>query len=626
MGTPIRVTELDFDTLKANFKTFLQGQSEFSDYDFEGSGLSVMLDVLTYNTHMNALLAHFLANEQFIDTATKRSSVASLAKTLGYTPRSAYSARATVNITVTPTTEETTLSLPTSTKFVTSINGTSYSFYPAQEYTAELDEGVFLFEDVVLVEGTPLATAFTAAADTLSGPFVIPAETIDLSTLLVSVQTSSTELEIENFSRETTIVDIGPDDAVFWVEEGTEERYQIVFGDDIIGKQLSAGNVIIARYHASSGATANGARLFTLSGTISGESAVSIELVTAAAAGSARESIDSIRFNAPKFNTTRNRAVTAQDYKSIILAGFDKAKAVSVWGGEHNNPPIFGTVFITIDPKNNAVVTDGDKDYILNTLLRPRSVMTVRHEFVDPDYLYLGFDIRALFNPKTTSFTGTELATGIVAEVQDYFNTTLTTLDQTFFYSEFVDRLQQTNPSLRSVLVKMLLQKRLAFATDIVNQETVSFLTPLVPSSIKSTIFRTTVNEQQFLVYLQDFPTGEVAGEAATGVLKLVDSSSKAVVATVGSIVYTTGVATIENVVVTEYVGGLSEIRLSAQPTELGRNISPAVVSTAATSQYAIAATPSKNIVVALDNSEGNTGAALRAGLTVSAVPFVESL
>jgi len=367
----LNITELDFDTIKTNLRTYLAAQPEFTDYDFTGSALSLLLDVLAYNTHYNAVLANLQANEMFIDTAIKRTSVVSLAKMLGYSPRSTTSAKAQVDLIVTQdVTTESTLSITPDVKFNASINGQSFTFNVNESQTATLNEsGVFEFTDVELIEGIYLSNSFLIGSDNTSGPLIIPNNNVDTTTILVSVQTSSSNLTSADWVKTSTIVDITNTSKVFWVEENNEGQYQLVFGDDNVGASLTPGNIVTVTYIVSEGAASNGARDFSLVGTIDGEDEVTITVTSPANGGTGKESIDSIRFNAPRYNANRNRAVTAEDYRTIIKQNFSKAREVTVWGGEENDPPVYGSVFISVDPVANSVITTADQDFIKESIL-----------------------------------------------------------------------------------------------------------------------------------------------------------------------------------------------------------------------------------------------------------------
>lgn len=631
----IRVTELDFADIKQNLKNYLKSQDEFSDYDFDGAGLNVILDVLAYNTHYNAMLAHLQANEMFIDTAIKRSSVVSHAKTLGYIPRSSTSSRARVTLVVTPTvdTVSTSLTLKPTVKFTSSVNNVNYTFNVANEYTAikatpaGAAAAVFTFTNVDILEGNRVTNTFNVTSDVLSGPFIIPNAFLDASTLSVGVRSSSGSIDNVTYSRVSSIIDVKNDSTVYWLEENPDGYYQVVFGDDVIGKQLSVGNIVTVQYLACNGPNANGSSSFTLVGTIEGEPVVDITVVNKSASGSFKEGIDQIRFNAPKYNATRNRAVTAQDYKSLILSEFSRAKSVAVWGGEDNQPPIYGKVFITLDPNDGEVITDADKDFISEKILRPRSVLSIQHEFVDPDYLYTGFDIDVKYNPRNTALTANEIASEVRAGITTYFTSNLKTLDKTFIYSQFVDYIQGLLPDIIvGVLAKMKVQRRAEFVTATSNSKTIRFLTSLNPETLRSTNFSTNLNDTTYTAFIKDFSDAETIDFNGTGTLKLIDvATNKVLNPVLGTINYATGTVVINNLNILEYIGNVSELRLTAIPQELGKNIAPSIIPITETSLFATTPVAARNSIIDLDDSEANTTSNLSPGVVITVSPYISN-
>ena len=624
----LNITELDFDTIKTNLRTYLAAQPEFTDYDFTGSALSLLLDVLAYNTHYNAVLANLQANEMFIDTAIKRTSVVSLAKMLGYSPRSTTSAKANVDLLVTKdVTPGNTLSITPTVKFNASINGQSYVFNVNESQTATVNEsGIFEFTEVELIEGIYLSNSFLIGADNVSGPLVIPNNNVDTTTIEVSVQTSSSNLTSTDWVKTSTIVDVTNTSKVFWVEENNQGEYQVVFGDDNVGAQLTPGNIVTITYLVSEGALPNGARDFSLVGDIDGEDEVTIIVNSPATGGNGKENIDSIRFNATKFNANRNRAVTAEDYRTLIKQNFPKAREVTVWGGEENDPPVYGSVFISIDPVTNSVVTSADRDYIKETILRPRSVMSIKHEFVDPEYVYLGLEGIVNYNPKLTSLKASDISILVSAAIEDYFDNELGTLDRTFFLSKLTERVKATNSSIVSSVFKMRLQKRISIGTSETSgySKNLNFLTAIDPETIRSSNFLTTINGLTYQGYLQDFADDEVANEDGNGTIKFVSEDTRLPLATVGTVHYNTGAVTLQNVIVTEYIGNMEELYLSARPQPLYQNISSAVVRTSDISTFSVAALPSKNSILTLDDSQSNSTANISAGLVISCRPYTE--
>jgi len=618
----LRVTELEFQQIKENLIRYLGASEQFSDYNFEGSGISNLLDVLAYNTHYNAILAHLQANEMFIDTAVKRSSVVSIAKTLGYTPRSVISPKARVNVTV-ASAQAGPLSLPANTKFSASVDGQSFTFVSLVEHIATKVAGSFTFSNVDIVEGVVISQQQTVTSDIVTGPITIKNSNIDLSTLAVTVQNSQADLTTTAWKRSETVIDITSSDTVYWVEEGQDGYYKLFFGDNIIGKSLTSGNIVNIQYVASLGDSANGAQTFSIQTTLGGGSPITT-LVHAASGGSDRENIDSIRFNAPRYNATRGRAVTVEDYKSLILANFDKAKSVAVWGGEQNVPPIYGKVFMSIDPKEDYIITESDKDNIINSVIRPRSVLSLQHEFVDPTYLHVGMDVKVSYNPKITPYTSNQISSLVAGEIRRYFSNELSTLDKKFYYGQLINRIQTSQRSILGTLVDLRLQRRLVPILNVPESLNVYFTTAIEPNSFKSTNFKTTIQGVQYTAYIQDYPDETPPSRTGTGTLKLLDASTNRIIDNnYGKIYYSdSGLFVINRLLVTQLIAGAFDVRFSALPQDLNKDLAPTIVRTTPVVERAVYPYPSQNIVVVLDDSQQNKALGTLSGLTVTAQPF----
>jgi len=624
----LNITELDFADIKTNLKTYLAAQNEFTDYDFNGSALSLLLDVLAYNTHYNAVLANLQANEMFIDTAIKRSSVTSIAKMLGYTPRSTTSAIANVNITVPRIdTVGVTLTITPSNKFSATINDETFTFNVNESQTATLNQsGNFVFTSIDLIEGIRLSNSFTIVSDNVSGPLVIPNNSVDTSTISVSVQTSVSDITETTWTKASNILDVTSTSKVFWVEENKEGKFQLVFGDDNVGAKLTAGNIVTISYIVSRGSVANGARTFTLIGDIDGEETATLTINSAAANGAEKETIDSIRHNAPKFNANRNRAVTSDDYRTIIKQNLSKAREVTVWGGEENSPPIYGKVFISVDTVSGQVLTEADKDYITETLLRPRSVMSIQHEFVDPDYLYLGLTGTVNYDPKLTTLKAKDLSALVKAEIELYFSTELGTLSRTFILSRVQQRVKDLNRSVVGSLFKMNLQKRLSIGAGASSaySQVLNYLTAIDPETVVSSVFTTTVNGVEYTGYLQDFSDTAIQDDTGTGTLYFVNKEDKQKITSYGTVNYETGIVTLKEIKVTRYVGNVNKLYLNARPQPLYQNITSGLVRASDISKFAVTALPAKNTIVTLDNSLSIAEANIKPGLVINSVPFNE--
>ena len=351
----ITTAELDFDAIKSNIKTFLQGQDAFQDYDFEGAGLSVLMDILAYNTHYNALYTNLAVNESFIDSASKRSSVVSRAKEIGYVPHSATGATATVNIVVSGTTSSpATLTLPAYSSFSTTIDGKSYTFYTTEAIVTSLASAKYTFTGVNIKEGNPLTFKYTVADGV---QYIIPNTDVDLSTLKVRVQDNATSSVFNTFINQEEIINLDSTSQVYFVKEIEGQLYELEFGNDTIGKALANGNVVNLTYMTTNRTAANGAKVFTYTGSTLLGGTVAVTTTTPAVGGADIETIESIRYNAPRAYSSQNRAVTVEDYKSLIFRLYPEADTVNAWGGEDNVPASYGRVYLSIKPTSTTVLT-----------------------------------------------------------------------------------------------------------------------------------------------------------------------------------------------------------------------------------------------------------------------------
>lgn len=480
------ISNPDFDTIKQDLKNFMKSQSTFSDYDFEGSGLSNLLDILAYNTHYMAFYANMIANEAFLDTATLRDAVVSHAKSLGYTPGSTKSSRATVNLIFTqannaPVSGMTSLTIPKFTKFSSSaIDGVNYIFTNLEEKTVTKANSAFTFNNLVLTEGTPVNYVFTY--DELTNPtqeFELPDANIDTSTLEVVVQNSSvdTAQSLYNLASDATVV--AESSKVYYLEEGKGQKYVLSFGDDILGKKLSDGNLVIVSYLISNGTLSNKATKLTLLDPVNGLGAGTVVMVSDAAGGALAESIDRIKFSAPKAYVSNNRAVTKNDYIALIQRDYPSLEAVSVWGGEENNPPVYGKVFVSAKPAAGYELTTTEKMYILNNIIAPLSMLTVTPEFVDPDYNYLNLNVKVTYDPTATPKTPGEIETAVKNAIYTFSDNNLDTFNSYFRLSRLTREIDNSENSILSNEVNVKIEKRLEPVLGQSRNYTLRFFTPL---------------------------------------------------------------------------------------------------------------------------------------------------
>ena len=489
------VSELDFDTIKNNLKNFLKSQSAFSDYDFEGSALSTLVDLLAYNTHYMGFYANMLANESFLDTASMRDSVISHAKMLGYTPNSVRSAKANVVLTYTQAQNPavanlSSLTLPRFTKFASSaLDGVNYSFTNLDEITVGKANNAFTFENLFITEGTPVNYVFTY--DELTNPtqeFILPDNNIDTSTIELIIQSSIAELSQETYTLASDATTVNSNSAVYFLEEVTDNRYKIYFGDNILGKKLTDGNIVIVSYLLSRGEVANKATRFTILQSVGGLANANIVVNAVASGGSAAETLTKIKFTAPKSYISNNRAVTKNDYIALIQKQYPSLEAVNVWGGEQNVPPVYGKVFVSAKPRNGFYITQTEKAYIVNEIINPIGMMTVTPEFVDADYNFLNLDVKVTYNPTATTRTPGQLQTAVKQAIIDYAARELNTFNSYFKVSRLMREIDNTDASILSNQVDVKIEKRLSPIISTERSYTLQYNTEIKRSTGKDRI------------------------------------------------------------------------------------------------------------------------------------------
>ena len=494
-NTVLRIAELDFDTIKSNLKDYLRSQSQFTDYDFEGSGLNILLDILAYNTHYMGYYLNMVGNEMFLDSAILRNSVVSHAKHMNYVPTSMKGSVAEVNIVVqdtTPTSGLSTITLPAYSQFQSEqIDGVNYTFVNLDSYSASknLSSNTYTFSNVAIVQGEKISYNVSVDASNSRRRFLIPEANIDTSTLLVTVQNSSTDATKATYLLADDVTSLDSNSKVYFLEESDLNQYTLYFGDGYLGKNLDDGNIVQLIYLATDGDVSNKANSFTLTTSIGNFSNVVINSISAAAGGSDRDSIDRIKFIAPKFYTSQNRAITKDDYGTLLLKDYPNVETISVWGGEENDPIVYGKIFISMKPKSGYVITDIEKDRIINELIANRNVLTVTPEIVDPEYLYLKFEI--IVNYDSTLTTTNEI--GLIALVKNtilnYNTTDLERFNSTYRTSKLQNLIDTTENSFLGSDITTIVQKRFEPTLNESKNYTIDFNVPLNRGTFRDKLY-----------------------------------------------------------------------------------------------------------------------------------------
>ena len=471
----IEITDLDFDTVKSNFKTFLSQQSQFSDYNFEGSGISVLMDLLAYNTHYLAFHANMLANEMFLDSTLTRASAVSHAKSLGYTPSSMKSSNAMVDITVNNVpTSQTSLSMAAGTVFTTTVNDVSYQFVTIADHTATSDNGIFTFSNIKIYEGTRVNYTYTVDSTNLEQQFIIPSASADTSTLVVSVQNSVSDTTTINYTLNTDFNTLTSTSAKYFLQEVEEGRFEVYFGDGIVGKKPVDGNILTLSYVVTNGDDADGAFAFVADSTIGGYSSIAITTTANASGGGTAETVDSIKFNAPLKYASQNRAVTPDDYKSIIPDVYTNIKSVQVWGGEDNDPPVYGKVYISIRPNSGTTLTTSTKNSIISSL-KAYNVASVTPEIVDPEILLLELSTTVKYNSTLTNKSQSDIRALVQSSISSFNLNNLQKFDSVFRHSNLLNTLDSADQSILSSTVAVKLKRNITPTLNAATKYTIKF-------------------------------------------------------------------------------------------------------------------------------------------------------
>jgi len=492
MATNLNVTELDFADIKQNLKNFLKQQSEFSDYDFDGSGLNVLLDVLAYNTHYNALNAHYSLNESFLDSAQIRGNVVTRAKLLGYTPRSVLSPRGKVNIVVDISGEigtiPTVLELKRGTKLNTVVSGEEFQYVVLETQQATLTGTTYTFNDVVIAEGSVRELKYRVDNDIENQKFQLTDYNADSSTLRVRVQSNEESSSFDIYTPFETLRGVDSTSKVYYLQENPSGFFEVYFGDGITGFKPANNNIITLDYVITEGIESNGANNFDMLDDINGYSSITVTLASAATGGAEEETMESIRFNAPLTFISQNRAVTADDYAAIIKKEFSNIDSISTWGGEDNDPPDYGKVYIAIKPLLAETLTTAEKTDITGAILKGKNVVSIIPEIVDTNFTYLELDAAFKYNPNLTDRSSVELQSVVRDTITDYNFNNLNKFDGVFRHSQLTKAIDNSDPSILNTIVRPRMFQNITPSNNSDNNFDLSFVAPFFQSG-QSTAF-----------------------------------------------------------------------------------------------------------------------------------------
>jgi hypothetical protein len=521
----VNFTDLDFDQIKTSLKDYLRENSNFTDYDFEGSNLSSIIDVLAYNTYINSYNANMISNEVFIDSATLRENVVALARNIGYTPRSRTAAKAIISFFVNTTgftTKPVTLTLRKGivTTSASRFGSESYSFSIPSDITVPVVDGIATFRDVVIYEGTFLTSNFTVSSENPAPPsrYTIDNANIDTSTLEVSVRDTQASTASKKFVFSDTLIEVTDTSRVYFIQEIADQRYELIFGDGVFGEKLKSLNFIDVSYITTNGETGNGISSFNFNGRIvdNNNNLVStgisiLTTVSESVGGKEIESVDSVKRFAPKIYSTFNRAVTAGDYEALIPKIYPEAESVSVFGGEELTPPQYGKVFITIKPFYGPFVPDSIKNN-LKSQLRKYSVAGIITEIQDLKYLYVEVDVNAYYNPNLAP-DANSVKTVVSNNITAYADSAdMNKYGAKFKYSKFQGIIDNSNDSITSNITKVEIRRDMQPKLNQVAEYELCFGNPFYIKSydgynIKSSGFN--IFGVADTVYLSDIPKAD---------------------------------------------------------------------------------------------------------------------
>jgi hypothetical protein len=554
-NTYLNITEVDFADIKSNLKSYLQSQTQFNDYDFEGSNMSVLLDVLSYNTHYNAFYTNMLGNEMFLDTAQQRDSVVSRAKELGYLTRSARGASANVSITFSGISNSISeFELPKNTTFTTNINDRTFTFVTPEANIIKNVSNTFT-KAITITEGTPVTQEFTVS-DASPVKYVLPNENVDTRSILVKVKESASSSANTVYKQATNIREVNNQSAVYYLQETHDKQYEILFGTGSLGKPVVDGNIVQVEYRICHGLQTNGANTFSIDSLsiTPSYSGATLAVNSVARGGVEIESVDSIKFNAPRNYKIQNRAVVAKDFERIILNENTNLSSVVAFGGEEAVPAVHGKVYIAIKPQGELIPTATLKDFIKNSV-KDRTMLGIDPVVIDPTYLYVIPTITTYYDTLKSNISTSAIQTLVRNSIINYSATNLEQFGKRLRYSRFVRDLDNTDESVLNNEAEFQMQKRFVPSTTSATLVELEFHNSIEKSSIISTPF--TFNN--FTAQLDDDGLGNIR------IFRFNTEKEKVFInSTAGTIDYATGKISINTFVVSAYEG--IEIKVNANP------------------------------------------------------------
>ena len=564
----LKVDELNFDGIKSNFKNYLKSQDEFRDYNFDGAGISVLLDLLAYNTYYNSFYLNMIASESFLSTAQKRNSIVNLAKSLNYIPRSMASASVTGTVNLTVTGSPATVLIPAYTEFTGSIDNKTYTFVNLNAATIVSNAGSYS-GTLVLNEGTYIVRRYLVNTSDTQQRFLIENTNIDTTSISVKVLNSSSDSTTRVFTKPDNLVDVGVTSEVYFLEETEDEQYEIKFGDGTFGVSLDNGNVVVIEFIVTSGPLANDVVNLTYADSIAGVVSITFTATDPAAGGADKELSSQIKFNAPKAYESQNRVVTSEDYKALLLKQ-PNVDSVVVWGGEDNDPPSYGRVYIAIRPTSGEVLTATEKQNLIGSIINPKKILTISHEIVDPEYLYITIDSTVKYEADKTTLSQNAMRSLVSDIIKNYNSSDINQFGKYFRYSKLSRLIDAAERSILNNDTTILIRKELDIQLGNSARYEVSFSNPIDSTTRGRPAthpygFGNKVTSNAFTYlgyencYLED-------NNSIIRIYRETTNENIAVQINAGSIDYTTGIITLTAFAPTAFADGGTTLKITATP------------------------------------------------------------
>lgn len=566
-NTSLSVANINFEDIKSNLRNYLTTQSALKDYDFTGSNLNVMLDILSYNTYMQNFYLNMVANESFLNSAVLRDSIVSHAKTLNYLPQSYTSSKAVVDLQIYPTDVPAQIRIPKYTPFNTSVESNTYTFTTNEDITISADaSGNYKVSNLAIFEGEVVREFFTVNTSNTEQRFIISNKEVDVDSLVVKIIASSTDTSNSEWTRNLNTVGIDGTTNTYFVVPAEKEKYEIQFGDGVLGKPVENGNIVEAVYRKSSAGDALSANVFTLSGTIQGYSNVVVSTTSSAKGGSEAESDESIRNNASRSLSLQDRTVTVNDYKTILKQNFNDIEALNVYGGEQAIPPQFGKVLISVDLKNAEGIPLSRKRDI-EDFVRLRAPLSITPQVVDPEFLFVDVNTVVRYNPNVTVKSDNEIKNVVVSALSTFAAANINDFDSRLRVSKLSAAVDASDPSILNNDTNIILEKKIIPTLNATETFVLQFNNEILREIPLNNEFVDGSSPISSSTFTFDGLSGCTIRDNGSGILQIVQSQDQVlqiVNSNIGTVDYSSGLVNLNSFKTSAFTG--DGIKILAQP------------------------------------------------------------